>query len=242
MSQPPYGPPDYGYGQRPAVPPQGQQPYSQPVQEQLQYGQPTYDQPQHRQQYGQPAYESPQQGQQYGQPQYEQNQYAQPQYDQNQYDQPQYGQPSSLDPYGQPAYGYQMPPAAKKSQLPWIIAAVLAVVVGVGVTLALTLGGNSGPGSAGDPVQAVQGYFNAAKSGSVSEAKQYVCSSQQATIEGGSDFTALSQASFSVGTATINGESATVPVTVTAQGQSLTLKVGLIKESGDWKVCSMSYS
>jgi hypothetical protein len=129
MSQPPgqYG----GQPDQPGQPGQPGQPYGQPGG----YGQP--NQPQ----YGQPA--QPQYGQpsqpQYGQP-------SQPQYGQPQYGQPQYGAPGG-SPYGPPGGpgGYGQPPQ-KKSPLPWIILAVVVVLVGAGVlTFFLVRGGDDEP-------------------------------------------------------------------------------------------------
>jgi hypothetical protein len=169
MSQPPYPPPggtdpsgqqpgSQGWGQQPGqgeeptqqigqpAPPTsqyqpgqyGQQPGGERDQT-AQFGQPEYGQ---QPQYGQPGY-----GQQppYGQPQYgQQPPYGQPEYGQPQYGQPQYGQPQ----YGQPGFGgpggYGQPPQ-KKSALPWIIAAVVVVLAGVGVLLFFLLRGDDEP-------------------------------------------------------------------------------------------------
>jgi hypothetical protein len=103
--------------------------YGQPGQPGQPYGQP-----------GQPQYGQPQPGQpQYGQPgQYGQPPAGPPQYGQPQYGQPQYGAPGGPGGYGQPPQ--------KKSPLPWIILAVVVVLVGAGVlTFFLVRGGDDEP-------------------------------------------------------------------------------------------------
>jgi hypothetical protein len=130
MTQPPgqyggsYGQPGQPYGQ-PGTPP-GQPPYQQP-------GQPgQYGQPSQPGQYGQPS-QPGQYGQQpaYGQP-------AQPPYGQ-----PQYGQPGGPFGPGGPG-GYGQPPQ-KKSPLPWIILAVVVVLVGAGVLTFFLVRGDDEP-------------------------------------------------------------------------------------------------
>jgi hypothetical protein len=136
MSQPPgpYGQPGQPgpYGQQPGQPGQPGQ-YGQPGQpgQPGQYGQP--GQPGQYGQPGQPQYGQPGQPGQYGQP-------GQPQYGQpGQFGQPQYGQPG----FGGPG-GYGQPPQ-KKSPLPWIIAAAVVVLAGVGVLLFFLLRGDDEP-------------------------------------------------------------------------------------------------
>jgi hypothetical protein len=132
MSVPPQQPGPYGqqpgqFGQQPGQfgqqPGYGQQPggYPPPAQGFPQGGQ-------------QPGYGTPPGGYpQQGQPGPGQQPYGQP----GQFNQPGYGQPGGFgDPYGAPP---------KKSPLPWILGGVGAlVVIGVVVTLIVTLGGGNG--------------------------------------------------------------------------------------------------
>jgi hypothetical protein len=141
-------------GAQPWQPPQQPEGYGQPA-----YGQPAYGQPA----YGQPAYGQPSQPA-YGQPGYAQPGYGQPTYSQPTYGQPGYGQPG----YGQPGYGqpgYSMgpgfpgqpgfpPPTPPTNTRKWALigAGIFAVVLVIGVVLAMVTSGsdsNSGSGSGG---------------------------------------------------------------------------------------------
>ncbi len=210
--------------------------------------------------YGQSPYE-PQQS--YGPPPPPQPQYGQPQYDQRQYDQQQYSQP-----YGQPQYvqpvqpqygpgGFGGLPPQKKSPIPWIITAAIAVVAVIGVTLALVLTGGKGSGGGGggfasDPVAATTSFMEAARKGDASEALKYACGKLYDQIKkSGDNPKGTTGMTYTVSQdANINGDKATVDVELKYNMKAgsgsdynspgtTTVTANLEKQSGSWKVCSV---
>ncbi len=196
--------------------------------------------------YGQPPYD-PQQS--YGPPP-QQHQYGQPQYGQPQYGQPQYGQP----PYG--PGGFSGPPPQKKSALPWIITAAIAVVGAIGVTLAIVLTGHKGTGGgdggfASDPVAVTTSFMEAAKQGDASEALKYACGTLYDQIKkSGDNPDGTAGMDYSVSKdSKVDGDKATVDVKITynvGNGSlsdynlpDTTVTANLEKQSGSWKVCSV---
>lgn len=166
---PPQGPPYFGQPQ----PTFDQQPPGQPV-----YGQPVYGQP--------PA----------GQPQYGQPSYGPPTVGQPVYGQPAFGQP----PYGQPAFGQPLPPAppagamptdpGKKSRLPMVVAAAVAVValVAAGVVFANSRGWFAASGAA-TPNEAVEDVFHSLADGDLlGVAEQLAPSEAKLTADLAGDF------------------------------------------------------
>ncbi|GEM_PF-3876213 len=218
-AQPPggYGPPPQPqYGQ----PPGG---YGQPPQPQ--YGQPQYGQPDPYGQssgapYGQPS------GAPYGQPDpYGQSSGAP------------YGQP---DPYaaGMPYPGAPTPAPNRTGMIVGIIVAVLVLVAGV-VGLGVYLLGGSGTGS---PQASAEAFMSGLKNADLDAVNKSVCASKRSNNTSQFDTTELKQVtwSYKIGTPSVSGSTARVPVdlTISYQGQSLDLTWTVItkNESGGWCV------
>ncbi|MGW5054097.1 hypothetical protein [Actinokineospora sp. NPDC004072] len=204
--QDPYG----GQPQQPQYPQQQQGGY--PQQQPPQYGQQPYGTPPGGQSYGTPPggqpYGTPPGGQPYGGDPYGQ----QP----GQHGQQPYGQ----QPYGQPQ---------KKSPMPWILAGVGVVVIGVAVTLILVLTGGNSAQSVAD--KAAEVISNKDRAG----AQEISCDPEDS---GTGDIDELpGEITATVGTVTESGDTATAPITVKIDGESLDGTLKLKKNSsGDWCV------
>ena len=201
MTYPP--PPQDPYGGQPQQPPYPQQPQGgYPQQQPPQYGQQPYGTPPGGQPYGTPPGGMPQGGDPYGQ-----QQYGQP------------GQFGQQPPYGQPQ---------KKSPMPWILAGVGVVVIGVAVTLILVLTGGNSPQSVAETV--VKGITDR-DAGTI---QSVACDKQEID----DDFDPKDMpADFKVelGEVTETGDTATASVKVTFEGQTLDGKLEMKKnDSGDW--------
>jgi hypothetical protein len=136
------------------------------------------------------------------------------------------GQP----PYGGYPPGYGQPSIPRK---PLIIGGVLAVVIAVAVTLILVLSGSTGP------TGVVNSWLTAAQDKNISRLRDLSCERARDEITSGAipeikswDITNVSE----------SGDTATVTlnITVTVDGETHTspARLHLIKENGDWKVCS----
>ncbi|GGP83973.1 Rv0361 family membrane protein [Saccharothrix coeruleofusca] len=178
--------------------------------------------------------------------------------------QPPYGQPGHPGPYGQqPGYGqpggfgdpYGAPPR-KKSPLPWVLGGVGAlVVIGVVITLVLTMGG----GSAEDTAQAYVKQLNSNAAAKDSGMKELLCAADRKKVDEITDegIAAPSEpdsklkdikATYTLGEVTENGDTAQATVNAKFSNVPEDLKefikdgpqkVKLVKEDGDWKVCGM---
>ena len=247
-----------------AYPPQqpGYDPNQQPPQGQPGYGQqPGYGAPQQPGYGQQPGYSQPQTPG-YGQPQ-------QPGYGQQVPQQPGYGQQPGFG--AQPGYGAPggLPPAPKKKTglILGIGGGVLVLVILIVVLVLKPFGG--GPGAGDSPTDVADGYMSttidALNSGGFSDlegyaadVRPYLCKSMQddldAGLEGDSSDMADAEAMFegaefnvdyTLGEETVDGDSATVPATMTGEatmaGQTESMDqdfdVELVKEDGVWKVC-----
>ena len=193
---------------------------------------------QNPQPYGQQPYGPPGHGQQgSGYDQYGPGYAQQPQYGYQQPQQPQYGYQQPYAPMGQPP---------KKSALPWIIVGAVVVLVAVGVTLWLTLGGGSTANNpSSSPRQVTQSFLDAAKKQDKAAAEQYVCANLKSQIESStSSYQDVAAAGISLtitGDGTISGDTAEVPVSMSAYGQNASIKIALVKEGGVWKVCDFKF-
>ncbi|GGS55993.1 MULTISPECIES: hypothetical protein [Actinokineospora] len=202
--QDPYG----GQPQQPQYPPpqQGGFPQQQPPQ----YGQQPYGTPPGGQPHGTPPggqpYGTPPGGQPFGGDPYGQQQ--------------QYGQQPG--PYGQP-YGQPQ----KKSAMPWILAGVGVVVIGVAVTLILVLtGGNSAQYVAETVVDGMTAR-------DASAVRSVACDPQE--IEDSVDTDEFpSDLKITLGKVTESGDTATALVTATFEGRSIDLEIKMKKVDGDW--------
>ncbi|MEV3935674.1 hypothetical protein AB0K52_06830 [Glycomyces sp. NPDC049804] len=254
-----------------AYPPQ--QPGFDPNQQQPQYGQqPGYGQQPPPQQPGYGVPQQPGYGQAPQQPGYgvppQQPGYGQaPQAGYGQ--QPGYGAPQQ-----QPGFGSPLPPAPKKSKTGLIVgigAGALVVIVAIVLLVANPFGGGA-PSKSDSPEDVAEAYMQTTKdfvssgdfsdlSGMVDKVKPYLCSDLASSMESDLDSTSnedIAEMSemmadaeitvdYEIGTATVDGDNATVPVTVTGSMSHPDLgdipldteyDLGLVKEEDVWKVCS----
>ena len=116
----------------------------------------------------------------------------------------------------------------------------LAVLGVVGIVV-MACGGDGG--GASTPEDAVNGAFNAMKSGDIDAAAQYMPEADRSEINDMSDedremmqgtFATMSEMEFNVLSSEIDGETAVVTVEMTTMGQSMKQEVDLIKENGRW--------
>ncbi|GAA4421193.1 hypothetical protein GCM10023148_21640 [Actinokineospora soli] len=200
--QDPYG----GQPQQPQYPPPQQAGY--PQQQPPQYGQQPYGTPPGGQSYGTPpggqAYGTPPGGQPYGGDPYGQQQYGQGQFGQQ--------------PYGQPQ---------KKSPLPWILAAVGVVVIGVAVTLIFVLGGGR------SPQQVAETVVDGIKSKNPQSVESVACDPTEIKEEFDPD-DMPTEFDVKLGEVTESGDTATATITITVEGQSFDGKLKMKKKDGDW--------
>ncbi|WP_139980112.1 DUF4878 domain-containing protein [Nocardioides litoris] len=226
-----------------------------PQQPQQGYGQQGYGQQQGGQQgspYGGPGYGQQGYGQQgYGQQGYGQqgSPYGGPGYGQQGYGQQGYGQQG----YGQQGpHGYgQQPPKKKTGLIIGIVGGVLALVI-IGVVLAVTLGGGGDKSaSEDDPRDTVLALVAAVEDQDCGAVKDLLTGAaasdfEEADCETGLDQEApegfdSSDVQQEVGDAEVDGDSATVPVTTTFQGQSSTAEYELEKVDGAWKISDIGF-
>ncbi|KAA1419918.1 DUF4878 domain-containing protein [Mumia zhuanghuii] len=229
--QPPYGqqPPQQGYPQQPQQPPYGQQPPQQGYPQQPPYGQ----------QYGQ---QPPQQGYQQ-QPPYGQ-QPPQQGYPQQQYGQPQYGQQPQYLPPNAPGDGSKGGPG----KLIAIIGAALVALVLV-VLAAVFLFGSSGGSGAGSPEDATQQFIDAVQDGDCDALVEVTtddfrngegadkCKESLEGEDGGAGMLkALRDADFTIKDSKVDGDEATVTLSLEMLGTTVDQEVELEKQGGGWKV------
>jgi hypothetical protein len=198
-------------------------------------------------QWQQPGYGQPPQGQpSYGQPGYGQPGYGQPGPGQPGYRQPGPGQPGYGPPgYGQRDYGTQplpvpgpsrtRPPGRGRNLGLLILAGLVVLLVLGGLVFFLLTGNNK---KTADPVDTVKRFVAALQAGDNAAAERLVCPALRAQVAA-ADKTP-SDYRYSYGSASISGDTATVPVTrTTGSGEKSTRTVGLQKENGDWLICSL---
>ncbi|MBO3733675.1 Rv0361 family membrane protein [Glycomyces niveus] len=259
-----------------AYPPQ--QPGFDPNQQQPQYGQqPGYgQQPPQQPGYGvpqQPGYGQAPQQPGYGVPP------QQPGYGQT--PQAGYGQqPGYGAPQQQPGFGSPLPPAPKKSKTGLIVgigAGALVVIVAIVLLIANPFGGG-GPSKSDSPEDVAKDYLDLqvdiVTSGDLTDIQgmadklsPYMCAEMVEEMEAGLDDADMSEedmaeyqdmmaeaeidVSYETGEATVDGDKATVPVTVTGTANIPEMgemplddeyELELVKEEGAWKVCGDSSS
>lgn len=197
---PPPQDPHGGQPQQPQYPPPQQGGY--PQQQQPQYGQQPYGTPPGGQPYG-----TPPGGQQPGGPGFGGDPYGQQQHGH-------YGQ----QPYGQPQ---------KKSPLPWVIAGVGVVVIGVAVTLILVLTGGRSPQDVAETV------VDGIKSRNAEAVRGVACDPTEIGREIDTDDI---PAGFdvSLGEVTESGDTATAIIKITVEGRSFDGKLEMKQVDGDW--------
>jgi uncharacterized protein YdeI (BOF family) len=120
--------------------------------------------------------------------------------------------------------------------------AVLACILSLLVSAAV-LAGCGGGSSAQTPQQVVQAYFTSLQKADATTIWNLISAASQKTVGSKSKLeSALKSQSatfksvkFTVGKTTVNGDKATVEVTVTIGGKTSTETLPLIKENGVWK-------
>lgn len=205
---PPPQDPHGGQPQQPQYPPPQQGGY--PQQQPPQYGQQPYGTPPGGQSYGTPpgGQQQPYGGQPGG-------------FGADPYGQQQYGQPG---PYGQ-QQPYGQPP--KKSPMPWILAGVGVVVIGVAVTLILVLTGGRSAQSVAETV------VDGIKSRNVGALQGVACDPTE--IEDEIDTDEMPENfEISLGEVTESGDTATAIIKVTVDGRSFDGKLEMKKVDGDF--------
>jgi hypothetical protein len=119
---------------------------------------------------------------------------------------------------------------------------ILACVLALLTPAAVLVGCGSGGGSSGQtPQQAMQAFWDAAKKQDANTSWNMLSADSQKSLGDKTAWaTAIKSATTSnakVGKATVNGNTATVDVTVTGtSGQAQTTAIPLVKENGVWKV------
>ncbi|GAB3303277.1 hypothetical protein EK0264_02800 [Epidermidibacterium keratini] len=145
--------------------------------------------------------------------------------------------PGTLRP---PDAGFAAPVGPRSRGPLWTslgVIVALAVVVLV-VMLARTDSGGAGDSDGPGPREVVVAFMAAAETGNAEEAKKYVCEKLQPEIT--DDGPMPSEMSYEVGTETIDGDSAKVPVELTIYYESKvteTMIFVLTRAEGTWKIC-----
>jgi hypothetical protein len=116
-----------------------------------------------------------------------------------------------------------------------ILAGLVVLLILGGLVFFLLTGNNK---KTADPVDTVKGFVAALQAGDNAAAERLVCPALRAQVAA-ADKTP-SDYRYSYGSATVTGDTATVPVTrTTGSGETSTRTVGLQKENGDWLICSL---
>jgi hypothetical protein len=122
-----------------------------------------------------------------------------------------------------------------------IVAALL--VLGVGAVVFVNVFGSN----TRSPEAAAEAFMEAVKSGDAEEVKDLMCEAIRADLEAQigdrTSMMSLAQFEYDLGAVTVNGDTATVPVsmTITFMGESIsdTGTMHLVKEDGGWRVCDL---
>ncbi len=118
--------------------------------------------------------------------------------------------------------------------MPWIIGGVcVAIVAAVAIVLVLVMGGSSKSG----PAAAVSKFLKAAQNNDANAARDVTCDPLHSQINGNSD---TKIKSFKVGDGKQNGNSATVPFTVTSADGDERGVASVQRQGGTWKVCDIT--
>ena len=161
---------------------------------------------------------------------------------------PPYGQQYGQQPYGAPQSG------APKKRTGLIIGIVAALVLLAGGIVAAVLLGGDGA-SSDDPAETVQSYVDAVEDGDCDAVVALLTDDFQDEIGAGcsGDFSPEDayegtgvdpdDITYDVGEAEVDGDEATVPLTVSGFGSlggqdSITSDYGLVKEDGEWLISS----
>lgn len=155
------------------------------------------------------------------------------------------GPPAGPPAAPQPASAGFAAPVGPRSNGPiWL---ALTAIVALGVTILIVLlvrddsGGSAGTGgeSAPGPRDVVVAFMKAAEDGDADEAKKYTCDKlddEMSPTEGMPEDT-----SYEVGKEKVDGDSAEVPVTISAYGSDATMVMILEKKKSTWEICDYEY-
>lgn len=139
-----------------------------------------------------------------------------------------------------PDAGFAAPVGPRSRGPLWIsLGSVVALAVVVLVAMLVRTDSGAGGASGGPgPREVVVAFMAAAETGDAQEAKKYVCEKLQPEIT--DDGPMAPDMSYEVGTETIDGDSAKVPVELTMYYESKvteTMIFVLSKAEGSWKIC-----
>lgn len=145
--------------------------------------------------------------------------------------------PGTLRP---PDAGFAVPVGPRRMGPLWVALGTVVALAAVVLVVLLVrtdsgaAGGSGGPG----PREVVVAFMAAAETGDAQEAKKYVCEKLQPEIT--DDEPMPSDMSYEVGSETIDGDTAKVPVELTMYYESKvteTMIFVLNKSEGSWKIC-----
>ena len=142
-----------------------------------------------------------------------------------------------------PGYGaYGEPPKKKRRRWPWIVLAVVVVLVGTLIVIGLVFGREG----SGTPKEAVDKFWTALVAHDTGKAENYVCTGKDLTGKNDTAFQQLvdNLAGYDVGPEAGSGGERTFPVTVhltpTEGAQDLIITTTVKKQTGKWYVCDLS--